>query len=91
MELEHLTPPRASRHGTAREVDVVLRYGDADIDLAAQSVGVDLSPAERDALLEIVDDDMATLVRQGFDRALAQLVREEAGEVEAGHRCSEDD
>jgi len=91
MELVRTPAPRSSRHGDTRELDVLLRYGDQDVDAVAVAEGVDISPAERDAILLAIDDEMARLVREGFDIALARCVREEIEEVEAGHHIADDD
>jgi len=91
MKLVQAPAPRASRHGDTREVGVMLRYGDEDVDTVAERAGIELSPAERDSILLAVDDEMAELVRRGFDEALARYVSEEIGEVQAGHAVTDDD
>jgi hypothetical protein len=91
MDLVHAPAPRSSRQGDTRQLDVLLRYGDDDVDAVADAQGVDISPAERDAILLAIDDELVRLVREGFDLALARCVREEIAEVQAGHRVADDD
>jgi len=86
-----VTPAERVPHHGARRFGVLVHYDDADVERAAETAGMELSPAERDAILLMLDDDAARLVREGFDAALARFVREEVQLVEAGHRASEDD
>jgi len=83
--------PAAPPHHGGRQLEMRVRYDDADVERAAEAAGMELSPAERDSILLMLDDDAARLVREGFDAALARFVREEVLQVEAGHRASEDD
>jgi hypothetical protein len=79
------------RHPAARQIEVLLCYGDADVERAADLAGMELSPAECDAILQMLDDDVGRLIRTGFDAALARFVEHELRMVDAGHRVSEDD
>ena len=98
MELTEITtrPLAARALQTAdvtgnREVRITLVYGEPDIEAAAAALEVDLGAAERDAMLLMLDDAIADVVRRGIRAALGDRIREDVGSLQTGHARTEDE
>ena len=98
MELSEVhTRPETPRQlrtadvGGRRAVSITLLYGEGDIDAVAEAVGVDVGAAERDAMLLLLDDAIADVVRSGIRSALGDCIRAEVTTLQAGHCCGDDD
>jgi hypothetical protein len=74
-----------------RRVSVLVTYGGADVERAAESLNVPLSDEEVGAILADVDGELSGLAASATRSALTSRIYEDLAQVARGHAWSDDE
>ncbi|MBV8194361.1 MAG: hypothetical protein JOY80_02415 [Candidatus Dormibacteraeota bacterium] len=70
---------------------VSLKYGEEDVERAANSLNISLSGEETEAILAAIDAELSSLASAAVRSAVASRIYDDLTRVARGHACSDDD
>jgi hypothetical protein len=91
LEQRHMTTRVTSLRPQGLPLFVTVVYGESDVDLAAEHLGVALSDAETESVLTNLDEELPQLATAATREAIAERIASEVTRISQAHAVDVDD